>query len=84
MQLTPITRRGSRRNDAQGYGHFGAPRQRLSGLGVHQGIDLVTDPGEPLYAPLDGDIVREAAYGPTAGNFLPSRQRSNRDVFRAR
>ena len=67
MQMTPITRRGSRQHDSQGYGHFGAPRQRPTGMGTHQGIDLITDPGELLFAPIDGDIVREAIYGPFTG-----------------
>ena len=67
MRMNPITRRGSRQRDAQGFWYFGAPRQRPTGRGTHLGIDLVTDPEEPLYAPIDGDIVREAIYVPFTG-----------------
>ena len=67
VQLRPITRRGARQHDAQGFGHFGAHRVRPTGPGIHEGIDLATDPEEALYSPLDGSIVREPKYGQFTG-----------------
>jgi murein DD-endopeptidase MepM/ murein hydrolase activator NlpD len=42
------------RNDAAGLGHFGAPRGRRT----HQGLDLLTTPGEPVYSPVAGRFIR--------------------------
>lgn len=67
MSLHRITARGARQRDGQGFGHFGAKRIRPHGVGVHEGIDLVADPGEPLYAPMDGVIIREATYASFRG-----------------
>jgi murein DD-endopeptidase MepM/ murein hydrolase activator NlpD len=44
------------REDAAGSGRFGARR----GHRTHQGIDLLADPGEPLFAPASGIFVRAA------------------------
>lgn len=42
------------RNDALGLGHFGAPR----GDHIHEGLDLVAKPGEPVFSPITGKFVR--------------------------
>lgn len=42
------------RNDAAGLGHFGAPRGRRT----HQGLDLLTTPGEPVHSPVNGRFIR--------------------------
>ena len=40
--------------DAYGAGYFGAPR----GNHIHQGIDIVTIPGESIFAPISGKVTR--------------------------
>ena len=42
------------RNDAAGLGHFGAPRGRRT----HQGLDLLTVPGESVHSPVAGRFIR--------------------------
>lgn len=42
------------RSDRWGGGHFGAAR----GNRTHQGLDLITEPGEAVRAPIDGRVVR--------------------------
>ena len=42
------------RNDTGGKGHFHAPR----GSRLHHGIDLQTEVGEALYAPISGEITK--------------------------
>lgn len=42
------------RSDRWGGGNFGAAR----GNRTHQGLDLVTEPGEAVRAPIDGRVVR--------------------------
>ncbi len=49
----PLAIRG---DDRWGSGAFGAPR----GERTHRGIDLVVTPGETVYSPIDGEVVREA------------------------
>lgn len=44
------------RNDAGGQGHFGARR----GTRTHNGVDYACVPGQSIYAPHDGKIVRES------------------------
>ena len=52
-----ITRSGAiRRPDSWGAGHFGAGR----GSRVHHGVDFAAAPGEEVFSPIDGDVVRQA------------------------
>ena len=44
------------RNDAAGSGYFGAPR----GNNLHQGVDLIANPGQEVYSPITGRVVRWA------------------------
>lgn len=46
---------GLRTPDAWGSGAFGASR----GDRRHRGLDLIVDPGDAIYAPMDGTLVRE-------------------------
>lgn len=46
----------SRTTDPWGSGHFGAPR----GNRVHQGLDIVSRPGESVFSPINGILFREA------------------------
>jgi hypothetical protein len=45
---------GKVRIDAQGDGHFGAPR----GARLHDGLDFAGEPGQDVLMPVDGWIVR--------------------------
>lgn len=48
------TKSGKKRGcDPKGCGYFGAPR----GTRKHMGIDFVTIPGEPIYAPISGKVT---------------------------
>lgn len=48
------TKSGIKRiKDAMGEGHYGAPR----GNRKHMGIDFVTVPGEPIFAPISGKVT---------------------------
>lgn len=49
----PLRPRG---DDAWGNGAFGADRGGRS----HRGVDLLASAGDPVFAPIDGDIVRRA------------------------
>ena len=49
----PLRMRG---DDDWGSGAFNAPR----GERKHRGIDIITSPGEEIYCPIDGRIVRVA------------------------
>lgn len=42
------------RNDAEGFGHFGAPR----GSRNHRGHDFTCYPGEPVLAPVRGSVTK--------------------------
>jgi len=42
------------RNDTMGSGYFGAPR----GGRLHNGIDIIVDPGQPVKSPIAGEINR--------------------------
>jgi len=48
----------SRVNDKFGSGQFGVSRDH--GSRSHQGLDIVTQPREALFAPIDGVLTREA------------------------
>ena len=54
---------GIRGYDKWGSGAFGAPR----GNHVHEGVDFICVPGQDIYAPSNGKIVREAH--PYAGDL---------------
>lgn len=43
------------RNDAAGSGHFGAPR----GNRIHQGLDLLVEPGQEVLSPVTGRFIRQ-------------------------
>lgn len=43
------------RNDSMGFGHYLASR----GIRVHEGIDILTYEGEPVYSPFEGTITRQ-------------------------
>lgn len=47
------------RNDNAGHGHFGAKR----GLRSHNGVDIVSFPGEEIYAPIDLKVERTSKAG---------------------
>lgn len=46
----------SRRTDRYGSGQFGSRR----GARLHQGLDIEAQPGEAVFSPIEGDVVREA------------------------
>jgi leukocyte cell-derived chemotaxin-2 len=48
----------SRVKDKYGDGQYGASRDK--GTRIHKGIDIIVQPEEKIYAPFDGDIVRQA------------------------
>ena len=56
MQFHRVTEGPSRGLDSWGSGQFGAGR----GGHIHRGLDIVTDPGQRVLSPIDGDVVREA------------------------
>ena len=45
------------RSDSKGDGHYGASR----GGRMHDGTDYPCTPGQPVVAPIDGTVIREAA-----------------------
>lgn len=53
-----VANQKSRIRDSWGSGQFSA--QRDGGTRKHSGLDVVAQPGENIYAPFDGQIVREA------------------------
>ena len=53
--MTPPTPHGIR-SDAMGSGHYGA----LRGARTHRGTDYICYPGEPVYSPISGLVVRES------------------------
>jgi murein DD-endopeptidase MepM/ murein hydrolase activator NlpD len=60
--LGRINSRATRNSDIWGSGQFGASRAGH----MHQGLDVITRPGEPILSPIDGIIKREAL--PYAGD----------------
>jgi len=68
------------RSDSGGDGHFGASRIRRNrnkfptGRGSHQGVDLLSEPGQDILAPISGKI-REArsGRGPFSGIEISSK-----------
>lgn len=51
--LGNVLRRQRIRVDRMGDGHFGADR----GDHIHEGLDLVVDPGEPVFSPFSGVVT---------------------------
>jgi len=49
----------SRSTDDYGSGQFGAPRKRKHGREPHAGLDIQARPGEEVFSPIKGEIVRE-------------------------
>ncbi|NJM50068.1 MAG: peptidoglycan DD-metalloendopeptidase family protein, partial [Sphingomonadales bacterium] len=45
------------RNDAGGQGHYHAGRMRSNGPGLHHGIDLLSQVGQPVRAPISGTLT---------------------------
>lgn len=59
------TKEGIVRNDPLGLGHYGAPRKMTSSTGrvvryLHKGTDYVVTPGDPVFSPVTGKIIRLA------------------------
>ncbi len=52
------------RNDRMGSGYYQASR----GNRKHAGVDYITSPGEEVYMPFDGKLVREAR--PYPGDYI--------------
>jgi len=50
------TGKGPRGADSQGSGAYGSPR----GGRMHSGTDYICEPGQNVYAPISGLVVREA------------------------
>lgn len=48
----------SRVRDAYGSGQYGSSRD--AGVRTHNGIDIIVAPGEKIYSPIKGNIVRQA------------------------
>lgn len=60
---TPVAReivlnQQSRVRDKFGSGQYGASRD--SGIRTHNGLDIIVTPGEKIYSPFTGNIIREA------------------------
>jgi len=55
MMLAPLQRFEPRGADPTGHGWYGAPR---SGGRKHKGLDLIARPGETIFSPIDGVLVR--------------------------
>lgn len=56
---------------------FGERVHPISGtLGVHKGIDIALDEGEPIYAIFDGEVI-EATYDQWNGNFIKIKHDNN-------
>lgn len=56
MKIISPTGNWNVRNDGAGLGYFGAPR----GKKLHAGVDLQCVPGQVIWSPINGTIVREA------------------------
>lgn len=54
MPLNPILKRMKIRVDSMGDGHFGSSR----GNRLHNGVDFVCTPGESVFSPIEGKVVR--------------------------
>jgi murein DD-endopeptidase MepM/ murein hydrolase activator NlpD len=52
-----------RGSDKWGEGRYGASR----GSRIHEGADYICEPGQPVRAPIEGEIVREAKPYPESG-----------------
>jgi murein DD-endopeptidase MepM/ murein hydrolase activator NlpD len=52
-----------------GSGQFGAPRDNHSR--AHRGLDVVASPGDLVFSPVDGNVIREASpYFPFSGVLI--------------
>lgn len=47
---------GKIRCDTEGQGYYGAPR----GNRKHKGVDFECVPGQPVFSPIDGKVIRQA------------------------
>jgi len=63
MKIVSPTGSWDIRNDAEGFGYFGAPR----GNRVHKGLALVVEPKQNIVSPIFGNVIREAY--PYAGDL---------------
>lgn len=65
-QFFPVTSPYQKiRNDSQGKGFFGASRGRRT----HNGLDILVSPGNAVYCPIEGVMLRMAyPYGTSRGN----------------
>ena len=50
----------SRQHHVFGSGQFGMPRSGRRHRHTHEGLDIVTKPGQTILSPIAGEIVREA------------------------
>lgn len=65
--VRPLKSRGT--DHRWGSGQFGAPRDNHRRK--HAGLDVVADPGDLVFSPIDGEIVREASpYFPFSGVLI--------------
>lgn len=53
-----VNNQKSRVRDAYGSGQYGASRD--AGVRTHNGIDIIVAPGEKIFSPIKGNIVRQA------------------------
>lgn len=53
-----VANQRSRVRDKYGSGQYGSSRDK--GTRIHNGIDIIAIPGEKIFAPFDGEIIREA------------------------
>ncbi|MBW2621539.1 MAG: peptidoglycan DD-metalloendopeptidase family protein, partial [Deltaproteobacteria bacterium] len=54
---------GTIRHDSAGFGHFEARRKNPDGTKrKHNSLDILSIPGQPIYAPLDGEITFTKGY----------------------
>ncbi len=53
-----VSNQKSRIRDAYGSGQYGSSRD--GGVRTHKGIDIIVTPGEKIFSPIKGNIVRQA------------------------
>ena len=61
-------RPGVVRSDAEGAGTFGQKRQNSAGK--HEGLDLLTTPGQAIMSPIDGNVRFGATYTAQGGHYI--------------
>jgi len=65
--VRPLKSRGTDRR--WGSGQFGAPRDNHTRR--HGGLDVVADPGDLVFSPIEGEVLREASpYFPFSGVLI--------------